>query len=370
MKETIILIGILISVFQSQAQSYSRKYNEAENRIEWPERFNPKVSDFYVHNEIEINASPEQVWQLLIQANNWIEWYDGIQNIKIEDSTQQYLVEGTKVFWNSMGQSLQNTIVEYVPNERLAWQFNETKIQGHHAWLIVPTDLGCKVITDESQTGKLAKLQKVFLPRKLMRQHDTWLRLLKQEAEKNIPKVGSFLLNSEREDMENILLQSHKKFMATIDDLTKEQLNYKQSPDKWSIANCIEHVTLAEVRFPEIVKEEMQKPSEPEKRKKIKIQDEEIRIKMTSRRWQAKTPEIFKPSNKFNSVEEAISAYTNQRLATIDYVKNTQDDLRNHFWEHPLTGTIDLYQTLLLMSAHLERHSAQIGEIKRSNKLF
>lgn len=366
MKPRIFTILMILSVFQTQAQTYSRKYNEAENKIQWPEKFNPKTSDFYIHNEIEINASPEQVWQLLIQSKNWINWYDGIQNIKFEDSTQQNLTKFTKVFWNSMGQSLNNIVTELLPKERLAWTFEEAKIQGHHAWLIIPTAYGCKVITDESQTGKLAKLQKVFLPRKLMKQHEKWLWLLKQEAEKNNPKVGAFLLNKERESLIKVLQQSHEKFMAAISGLTSEQFNYKQSTNKWSIAECIEHIALAEIRFPEIVKVEMQKPSEPEKRKKINIKDEAIQPKMTNRKWKAKSPEIFKPSNKFKNVDDALLIYTRQRMATIDYVKNTSDDLRNHFWKHPLTGHIDLYQTLLLMSAHLDRHIEQIEFIKKA----
>jgi hypothetical protein len=357
---------MLLFVFLSQAQNYSRKYNESENKIQWPRKFDPLSSDFYVHNEIEIDATPQQVWLLLIQAKNWINWYDGIENIKFEDPTQQDLTKNSKVFWNSMGQSLNNTVTEFIEDERLAWTFEETKIQGHHAWLIISTTTGCKVITDESQTGKLAKLQKLFLPRKLMKQHDKWLRLLKQEAEKNNPKISSTLLKGEIENLTNVLEQSHIKFITAIAGLTESQLNYKQSKDKWSIAECIEHISLAELQFPLIVSEEMKKPSEPEKRKKIKIQDDNIRIKMTSRRWKAKSPEIFKPSNKFNTFEDALSAYISQRIATINYVKNTQDDLRNHFWKHPLTGTIDLYQTLLLMSAHLERHTEQIQLIKET----
>lgn len=358
---------MILSVFQTQAQTYSRKYNEAENKIQWPEKFNPKTSDFYVHNEIEINATPQQVWQLLIQAKDWIHWYDGIQNINFEDSTQQILAPGIKVFWNSMGQSLNNTVTEFVPNERLAWTFEEAKIQGHHAWLILTTETGCKVITDESQTGRLAKLQKIFIPRKLMKQHDQWLRMLKIEAEKNNQTLKLTLTITEREHMVEVLRQSHEKFLASISGLTEDQLHYKPSSRKWSIAEIIEHIALAEIRFPVLVKEELLKPSEPEKRKKIKIKDEEIQPKMTSRKWKARSPEVFKPSNKFVSVQDAINTYTNQRLATIEYVKTAQDDLRNHFWKHPLTGTIDLYQTLLLMSAHLERHTEQI---ERLNKLF
>ena len=58
--------------------------------------------------------------------------------------------------------------------------------------------------------------------------------------------MGAVLFNSERQSMIKVLQQSHEKFMAAISGLTSEQLNYKQSSNKWSIAECIEHITLAE----------------------------------------------------------------------------------------------------------------------------
>jgi uncharacterized protein YndB with AHSA1/START domain len=193
MKTSIMIVSIIaLSIGQLFAQTSSRKYDAAANQITWPEAFDPLTSDFYVHNEIEINASPEVVWKLLVKASNWINWYDGIQNIRFEDPKQRDLSYKTKVFWNSMGQSLNNTVMEFEPNRALAWQFNEAKIQGYHAWLIIPTETGCKVITDESQTGRLARLQKVFLPKKLRKQHDQWLRLLKEEAEKVLIIIEPF----------------------------------------------------------------------------------------------------------------------------------------------------------------------------------
>ncbi|WP_194777177.1 SRPBCC domain-containing protein [Pararhodonellum marinum] len=183
MKSILSSLVLILMAFNLLAQSSSKKYNESENLIDWPAEFDPKASDFYVHNEIEINASPEIVWNLLVNAKDWMEWYDGIQNIQFEDSSQTALSPNAKVFWNSMGQSLNNEIVAFEPYRSLSWQFNEKKIQGMHAWVIFPTATGCKVITDESQTGSLAKLQKIFLPNKLRKQHDNWLYVLKQEAE-------------------------------------------------------------------------------------------------------------------------------------------------------------------------------------------
>jgi hypothetical protein len=173
------------------------------------------------------------------------------------------------------------------------------------------------------------------------------------------------LNDEERKIIVQILEASLEKFEIATQNLSEEQLFFKVKLNKWSIAECIEHVSLAEIRFPEIVQEEMKKPSNPEYRSKIKIKDEKIRPKMLSRIWKAKSPEVFKPSGKYQNPKDAIIAFKEQRLKTIDYMRATKDDLRNHFWKHPLTGTIDLYQTIILMSAHLERHIEQMEKIKK-----
>lgn len=173
------------------------------------------------------------------------------------------------------------------------------------------------------------------------------------------------LTQKEREFLVITLKASFDKFENAIKSLSETQLNFKINDKKWAIKECIEHVTLAELRFPAIVKEEMTKPSSPENRNKIKIKDEKIRPRMLSRIWKARSPEVFKPTGKFENTQEAIKTFKSQRLKTIQYIETTEDDLRNHFWRHPLTGTIDLYQTLILMSAHLERHVEQMENIKK-----
>lgn len=187
-----------------------------------------------------------------------------------------------------------------------------------------------------------------------------WLTLA---HESDAPKET--LSEKERTEMKIILEASKDKFTRAVAGLTDEQLSFKVHRKSWSIAQCMEHVTIAELYFKEIVNEEMQKPSTPSKRKKIKITDEKIRERMLSKRWKAKSPEIFKPDGNFGTVQETLVAFTEARNQTIQYVLKTNDDLRNHFWRHPLTGTIDLYQTLILMSAHLERHTEQIENIKK-----
>ena len=37
-----------------------------------------------------------------------------------------------------------------------------------------------------------------------------------------------------------------------------------------------------------------------------------------------------------------------------------------HFMDHPVFKVMDAYQLILLISAHTERHTAQLNEVKRN----
>jgi hypothetical protein len=357
------LSSTIIAQANANSSIKTKKYDPASNLVVWPDEFNPEKAKWYVYNEIAINASPEVVWNILIDANQWHTFYKGIESpVNYLDANANTLSNGLAFKMHTMGLHLTPVIKEFIPNERMAWEVRRGNLNAYHAWVIVPTKNGCRLITPEAQNGFLTFLQKVFQPNKLLNLHEHWLEVIKARAEETTPKLTIV----ERDNMKDILNASLAKFNNSVEHLTDAQLNFRPSKDKWSIAECIEHITLAEMEFPKILEKEKQKPSNPERRSKIKIKDEDIRPKMTSKTWKAKSPEIFKPSNTFANVKEAITVFQNQRNQTIHYVLSTKDDLRNRYWKHPLTGHIDLYQTLLLMSAHVERHVAQIENIKSS----
>lgn len=152
-------------------------------RIDWPSNYEPKQSTFFVHNEIQIAASPEVVWSILIQAETWPEWYVGAKDVKVRNSTDGILNESSVFTWNTMGLDFVSTIREFKPPYRLSWESNKWSIRGYHAWLIIPNEHGCRLITDESQFGFLAVLQGIFQPNKLRLLHDVWLEQIKKKAE-------------------------------------------------------------------------------------------------------------------------------------------------------------------------------------------
>ena len=155
----------------------------AADRIYWPPLYVPERATFFVHNEIEVAASPEAVWRELIRAEAWPEWYEGATDVRVVGSESGELAHGASIEWRTMGLGFTSVIHEFEPPYRLAWESRRADITGYHAWLIVPTEAGCRVITDESQFGLLAYAQIVFQPSKLRRLHDVWLAELKRRAE-------------------------------------------------------------------------------------------------------------------------------------------------------------------------------------------
>jgi len=67
------------------------------------------------------------------------------------------LFAGACFTWRTFGVDLVSTVEEFVPGERIAWVAKASGVTAYHAWLITPTDLGCHVLTEETQHGELAR---------------------------------------------------------------------------------------------------------------------------------------------------------------------------------------------------------------------
>ncbi|MEB8328474.1 DinB family protein [Flavobacteriaceae bacterium KMM 6897] len=158
------------------------------------------------------------------------------------------------------------------------------------------------------------------------------------------------------------LSRTQEMVQETVKNLSVEQLNFKSSPESWSIAEGVEHLAISENSFSEMFNGSLQTPADPSKRDEVKLSDEELSAIITDRSNKVKTPQPFEPSGKFGSHEETLKAFNSKRTEHLSYVENSEDDLRNHFGQLPF-GTVDAYQILLFMSGHTERHVKQMEEV-------
>ena len=173
------------------------------------------------------------------------------------------------------------------------------------------------------------------------------------------------LTADERDAALKNLQATHDAFLKSIAGLSEKQWRFKPAPDRWSVAEVSEHIAIAEsLIFGVVQKQVLMSPIDPAKRAEVAGKDELILTKVPDRSHKVQAPEILKPTNRFATREENIKAFEDARKATMDYVRTTQDDLRDHFGPHPALGTLDGYQWILLISAHSERHTKQIEEVK------
>jgi hypothetical protein len=184
-------------------------------------------------------------------------------------------------------------------------------------------------------------------------------------AQTNAAPAAKTLTPEEREVALKSLQATRDAFLKSIAGLSEQQWKFKPAPDRWSVAEVSEHIAISESTLLGLVQGKfMASPAAPEKRADDKFTVQQILAMIPDRSHKAQAPEFLKPTNRWATREELVAAFEKSRSATIDYVRSTNDDLRDHFGLHPTLGTLDAYQWILLISAHSERHTKQIEEVK------
>uniref|UniRef100_UPI003D7FB068 DinB family protein n=1 Tax=Pedobacter sp. TaxID=1411316 RepID=UPI003D7FB068 len=150
----------------------------------------------------------------------------------------------------------------------------------------------------------------------------------------------------------------------SVDGLSAAQLQYKPAADKWSVSQCLEHIVLAERMIFSFARQGMDKPAQPERRKEIKMKDEDLIKGINDRSHKAKASKEMIGTGKYTNAAAALQELENDRKNVLAYLDTVAvDNLRNHVSESPF-GPLDGYQSFLFIPGHTSRHTLQIIEIK------
>ncbi len=159
-------------------------------KVNWPERYDPKTSAIYALNDIDVKAPPEVVWKLLVDAENWSSYFPAEDQVKILSGDPE-LALGTEYSRVTVGFPMSLSVTEFEPFSRLSWETvvdsDETGSSAYHGWVITPTDDGCHVLTEETQQG-LFFLEELGhkRPGALYRYHQNWVERLARAAEAEV----------------------------------------------------------------------------------------------------------------------------------------------------------------------------------------
>ncbi len=146
--------------------------------------------------------------------------------------------------------------------------------------------------------------------------------------------------------------------LAGVDDGLASR---KPSPDRWSILECVEHLAVAE-RF---LLSRMTTASRSDRSHENRARETMILDRGADRARPLEAPEAGKPTGRFPSLSDALSAFDSVRAQTIKYVESFTDDPRFWLTDHPLIpDPVNCYEMLLILSVHPARHAKQILEIR------
>ncbi len=172
------------------------------------------------------------------------------------------------------------------------------------------------------------------------------------------------LTKSERVFVVNYLNETSQYLANAVKGLSSAQMQFKPGPDRWSIAQCLEHIALSETGIFSRIEALQKQPADAAKRSEIKYTDAALTKALVDRSQKATAPESLQPSGKYQKPALALSAFLEQRKKTTEWIGTTNEDLRDHVMPHPFFGMLDSYQWVLLSAGHGKRHSLQIEEVK------
>jgi len=157
------------------------------------------------------------------------------------------------------------------------------------------------------------------------------------------------------------LEQTKQGVLDATKGLSDAQWNFKPGPDRWSIAQVMEHIAAAEDFIRQADAEQVMKaPAVPDR--DVKKTDDAVVANVPDRSHKVQAPEPLVPTNRFGSPENSLKHFVESREKTEEFVKTTPG-LREHVADSPV-GKLDGYEFVLLIAAHSERHTKQILEVK------
>lgn len=167
---------------------------------------------------------------------------------------------------------------------------------------------------------------------------------------------------AEKDKALQYLETTKRNVLEATKGLSEAQWNFKSAPDRWSVAQVMEHIAASEDYIRGMLKEKIMMAPAGEAGRDVKKTDDAVLSMVPDRTTKAQAPEPLVPTNRFGSPDGSIKHFVESRAATEDFLK-TATGLRDHVTDSPM-GKLDGYEFVLLIAAHSERHTKQINEVK------
>jgi uncharacterized damage-inducible protein DinB len=159
-----------------------------------------------------------------------------------------------------------------------------------------------------------------------------------------------------------------QSLLDSIAGLSDAQLDYRADGSPWSISDIIHHLALTDEANAKLTSR-MVKQAQAQSLPLDSTPDESALNSLDSyadliANTKAQAPEFVKPQSHL-PVEESLARLKASREKFLESVEHlAQYDLSQLAYPHPLLGSLNLYQWILIAGGHERRHTSQIRRIK------
>lgn len=169
------------------------------------------------------------------------------------------------------------------------------------------------------------------------------------------------ITGAERESAASYLASTRDELVKAVKGLTDSQWNFKPAPDRWSIAEVMEHVALIEGRVQEIIGKLADAPADSPLRE-VKQVDAFVLYQVPNRSFKFQAPDRIHPIGRWKG-PAALEHFLEGRKKAFELLASAAH-LRGRVLPHPIFGAWDGYQWILAGAGHSARHTSQIHEVK------
>ncbi len=173
------------------------------------------------------------------------------------------------------------------------------------------------------------------------------------------------MTSEQRDQVCHLLESSFSALNVAVNSLSDSQWAFRPAPSVWSAAQCVEHLVEVETgvngRIQALLLDGF---SEPGLCAEAIGKERLLRRAVPSRTRRAEAPRQPANSIEFSAPNTALTVFQSVRERTLAFARTTQDEVERYVYPHFVFGQLNIYQWLLMLSLHCERHTAQIEELK------
>jgi hypothetical protein len=170
--------------------------------------------------------------------------------------------------------------------------------------------------------------------------------------------TGAPMTQRDREDLVSHLQMTESWLADEVSRLSPAQLNFRMAPGKWTVAEVVEHLVIADPTYWQLFQDGIK---EPPKHLEKQAPDADVLWYGINRTEHQKTEPRKDPKGQAIDIRRALDSFRKLHSMMLDYARTTDQDLRGHAVQE---WGVDAYQCLLEISTHTQRHILQIREIK------